>query len=137
MCALVTGVQTCALPISRPVARTASRRTVRAATGSEPACERTEPGVSRSRAGAWSLSRRGPSQTFRVEHQPVEVVFDKTDLQCVIGRFQVLQIVVAVDVNQDDLAVIGVIHRTLETSDEHDIGLARSPGKERKSGGGG
>src|SRR3546814_4748351 len=76
----------------------ASRRTVRAATGSEPACERTEPGVSRSRAGAWSLSRRGPSQTFRVEHQPVEVVFDQTDLPCVIGRFQVLQIVVAVDV---------------------------------------
>src|SRR3546814_10148143 len=81
MCALVTGVQTCALPISRPVARTASRRTVRAATGSEPACERTEPGVSRSRAGAWSLSRRGPSQTFRVEHQPVEVVFDQTEME--------------------------------------------------------
>src|SRR3546814_12154861 len=62
-------------------------------------------------------------------HQPVEVVFDQTDLPCVIGRFQVLQIVVAVDVNQAELAVLGGITRTREPRVEHEIVLLRLPGK--------
>ena len=48
-----------------------------------------------------------PSQTLRIEHQPVEVLLDQPDLPGVIGRFQVLQIVVAVDVDEVELVVLG------------------------------
>ena len=63
------------------------------------------------------------SETLRIEHQAVEVFFDQADLPGVIGRFQVLQIVVAVDVDQAEFAVLGGIARSREPRIEHEIVL--------------
>ena len=63
------------------------------------------------------------SHILDIEHEAFEFVFDAADFPGLVGAFEVFKVVVAVDVNQSEFLVFGVVTLLLEKRVEFGVGF--------------
>jgi hypothetical protein len=63
------------------------------------------------------------SHILDIEHEAFELVFDAADFPGLVGALEVFQVVVAIDVNQGEFLVFGVVPLLLEKRVEFGVGL--------------
>src|SRR5690606_24564863 len=103
------------LSSSRPGARSWVRRTGTAATDGARAAVRNagasarRPWLPDSRVWIFLSARSSLLHVLHVEHEPPEFLLDEPDLPGLVGLAEVLQVVVAVDVDDVVFLVTGVV----------------------------